>query len=320
LLTAQAIVTTCTGAGHDVLQDQCFEWILIDEATQATEPSTLVPICSRCSFSARSLCLLGDPLQLPPTLLSMKALQLGLNRSLFERLMQQGLQPGLLDVQFRMHPSISEFPAMHFYKGLVRTGVEGSSRTPISGFDWPHDGERRVAFVAVSEAGKDKGKGKGKGKGKHATSCLEEMRGHSYRNTAEAEVLMQVLSKILEAVGTSHSASISVAVVAPYSAQRSLIENRLRNVSNCCGCQVRVATVDALQGSECDLVLFSATRSNPSGSLGFVADARRANVALTRARRGVIVFGDPETLRSDRTWGSWLSWATSAMSDCIAWQ
>ena len=71
-----------------------------------------------------------------------------------------------------------------------------------------------------------------------------------------------------------------------------------------------MSTVDGFQGAEADLILFSAVRANLSGRLGFLRDTRRANVALTRARRGLVVFGDAQTFRESKgsVWANWLRW------------
>jgi hypothetical protein len=74
--------------------------------------------------------------------------------------------------------------------------------------------------------------------------------------------------------------------------------------------QIEVSSVDGFQGREKEIILFSCVRSNTSGTLGFLADARRVNVAFTRARRGLIVFGHPPTLGCELgTWARWLAWA-----------
>merc|ERR1712070_1100654 len=96
-------------------------------------------------------------------------------------------------------------------------------------------------------------------------------------------------------------------------AQRDLLR-RLIAKSRVVPQDITIATVDALQGAERDLIFFSATRSNSSGAVGFLADARRMNVALTRARYGVIVFADPETLGRDPHWAAWLAWVRSSES------
>ncbi|CAE7383708.1 ANKRD50 [Symbiodinium natans] len=125
--------------------------------------------------------------------------------------------------------------------------------------------------------------------------------GTSYENPGEAEVVAGHVDELLRTESVE-----SLAVIAPYAAQRNLLERRLAEL----GVQhpkLQVATVDALQGDERDVVIFSATRSNDVGVLGFLSDPRRANVLLTRARRGLCVVGDARTLRCDPTWGAWLA-------------
>ena len=117
---AQVLCCTCIGSGHEILDGRKFPRVLIDEATQATEPATLVPLVR----GARQVVLIGDHRQLPPTVISRRAEKGGLDRSLFERLIDMGISPSILTTQYRMHPAISEFPNTQFYDGVLEDGVE----------------------------------------------------------------------------------------------------------------------------------------------------------------------------------------------------
>ncbi len=131
---AQVLCCTCIGSGHDLLDGRRFSRVLIDEATQATEPAALVPIVK----GSRQVVLVGDHRQLPPTVISRRAEGGGLSRSLFERLVDMGIKPLLLNTQYRMHPSISEFPNSQFYGGMLEDGVNGSEREAPPGMLWPN--------------------------------------------------------------------------------------------------------------------------------------------------------------------------------------
>eukprot|EP00434_Breviolum_minutum_P032058 symbB.v1.2.028350.t1/scaffold2996.1/size65695/5 len=297
LRAARVVVATCTGSGHELLSSVAFRWLLIDEATQATEPAALIPICR--SSGAQQLVLLGDPQQLPPTVLSAQAIRWGLSTTLFDRLRRQKHVPMLLDVQFRMHPMLCSFPAAAFYGGQVQTSVDITSQLLAFEFRGVHGREKQI--------------------------------GSSFCNSSEADVVMSILSQLTTDLQ-------SILLVAPYRAQRALLERRLADlrykdhrlqalqplqdatsiilaILRGFGLSMvelrrqngdQVSTIDALQGGECDLLIFSATRSNTAGVVGFLSDKRRVNVVLTRARRGLIVVGDPRTLAHDATWAAWL--------------
>ncbi|CAE7215477.1 unnamed protein product, partial [Symbiodinium necroappetens] len=294
----QVVVTTCAGAGHNLLQGQTFPRVLIDESTQSVEPTTLLPMSVGCEH----LVLIGDHRQLPPTVVSDDAKRLGLDKSLFARLAEEDESqpevdaiavPVLLNEQRRMHPSIARFPNLYFYRGLVHDKAPG--RAPIRGVKWPQSGDFRLWLVDC------------KGQAGHC----EEQQGTSWRNAAEADAVVRFLRHLLDPNQRNQSGPGSVAteevvVLTPYLQQKELLQGRLRGVPELK--EVRVSTVDGFQGAEADLVVFSAVRSNREGRLGFLQDTRRANVALTRARRGLVVFADAETLRQadGSIWAEWL--------------
>ena len=129
---AQIICCTCIGSGADILDNMNFERVLVDEATQATEPAVLVPLTRLC----RQLVLVGDHCQFPPTVLSTRAEEEGLGVPLFSRMVACGVPPFMLDTQYRMHPSIAMFPSDLFYGGKLLNGVSPPERRPLAGFPW----------------------------------------------------------------------------------------------------------------------------------------------------------------------------------------
>lgn len=322
----QIVVTTCASAGHELLQGMSFPRVLVDECTQSVEPSTLIPLSHGCAH----LVLIGDHRQLPPTVVTAEARRGGLERSLFARLAASGAdaaadgagntsvavaEPVLLDEQRRMHPSIAAFPNEHFYAGRVRDAVP--ELPPVPGIPWPHGGEVRVLLVDVPAAG------------------AEEREGTSWRNSAEAEAVLGLVLHVLESGRGRRGEAASVAavpplppqevsVITPYLQQKQALQAHFAQQAAKAGVQpsaataglgrVRVNTVDGFQGAESDLVIFSAVRSNLEGRLGFLLDERRANVLLTRARRGLVVFADAATMRRAKgsVWARWLAWADGA--------
>jgi len=185
-----------------------------------------------------------------------------------------------------MHPSIAEFPALRFYGGgLYDAPGLAEGRAPVPGFAWPSS----VCRVCLVDCGTD--------------DSVEES-GRSRSNTREAEVLVHVLERCLSA-GTP---AANVAVITGYSAQQALLRRLVAALGSAAE-GVKVDTVDGFQGAERDLVLVSTVRANKEHEVGFMRDPRRVNVLLTRARRGLIAFGDAATLEGEaETWRPWLQW------------
>ena len=282
---AQIICCTCIGSGSDILDMfGPLEHILVDEATQATEPAILVPIIRGC----RQLVLVGDHCQLPPTVLSTRAEEEGHGVPLFSRMVACGVPPFMLDTQYRMHPCIAQFPSDLFYGGLLQNGVSAPERRPLPGFSWPRE-EFPVAFVPVYGVEMDDGVSK--------------------YNEAEAAAACDAVAALMSG---GHCSVSDIAVVTPYAAQARLIRRLIRQLIRDTGPPyVEVSSVDGFQGREKEAIVFSAVRSNDYGAIGFTSDWRRVNVSFTRARRALIVIGNDQTLRrgDPDTWMPWLAWA-----------
>jgi superfamily I DNA and/or RNA helicase len=275
---AQVICCTCIGSGNEILDGRKFPQVLIDESTQATEPAALVPLVR----GARQVVLVGDHKQLPPTVLSFRAEENGLKRSLFERLIDLGIEPLLLTTQYRMHPAISKFPNQQFYSNKLIDGVNSENRPAPAGLLWP-DWENPIAFVPIN--------------GGETVSPD----GTSRENPLEVSWVLKILEDLLEAGELTQK---DIGIITPYAGQVRAIRNSMSERLD----DVEVRTVDGYQGREKEVIIFSCVRSNPEKNVGFLSESRRLNVALTRAKRGLIVIGDPDTLRSDKNWKAWLDY------------
>ena len=274
LRQAQVVCSTCVGVGSDQLDGFNFPAVLLDEASQVTESSSLVPLCRACD----QLVLVGDQCQLPPTVASRAALAVGAGEPLFNRLVAAGVRPLLLDTQYRMHPGISEFPTDLFYGGALKDGITADARTAPAGFRWPNE-KIPVAFVPV----------------RHGYEVSE---GVSKTNQAEVDEVHRIVHGLVEA-GLPAS---EIGVVSPYASQVRALKRTFRG-------SVEVNSVDGFQGREKECIVISTVRASPSGSVGFLADWRRVNVAFTRPRSALIVVGNPDTLyREQDTWRPWLRW------------
>jgi len=282
LCACDVVVATCSGAGDEsLLGELSFSWAVVDEATQATEPACMLPL-----VRARAALLVGDAAQLPPTVVSEAACQGGLELSLPERL--QAVAPSLLlDTQYRMHPALAAFPSLRFYRGRVRSAPTEEQRPAPPGFPWPSHAQP-LAFMDVRHGAERR-----------------DAAGDSVSNAAEATLCAHIVHGLLCA---QHGLKAhQLGVVTPYAAQVRLIGRALRSrLGAAAAAEVSVRSVDGFQGQERELILFSAVRANADRQLGFTADARRLNVALTRAKRGLIVLGQRQTLRADPHWAAWL--------------
>lgn len=304
LRDADVICTTTIASGGDIVSHLNFGCILMDEAAQATELSAIVPILLR--GSAR-LVLVGDHCQLPPTIQSLEAETRGLSVSLYSRFVGQGVEPFFLNTQYRSHPKIAEFSANAFYGGLLQSGVDPEKRPAPKGFIWPSD-KAPVCFLEVPER--------------------ESRSGDSKENHAEAKKVQETVSALLSAGElTCHD----IGVVTPYMGQvralrkslREQLQPMLRRLQRSARDDwqkydakfLEIGSVDGFQGREKEIIVFSAVRSNNYGRVGFLADWRRLNVMLTRARRGLIVIGHAATLMHDPFWQQWLEFC--GKNDCI---
>ena len=285
---AEVVATTCSGAGDSVLKGLAFPFVLVDEATQATEPTSLIPIVQQC----QQLTLIGDPQQLAPTLTSANKppeepssdvpppSQLAV--TLFHRL-RRVLPSFFLDKQHRMHPVLAEFPSQTFYEGRLKSAPSVAKQHPLN-IPWINQ-DRPLVFIDVP-------------------ACIdahfsESRVGTSYKNDAEGEVVVEVIKSLIN----YQVSPLEIAVLTPYMGQVQCIRDKLSlHVKG-----VEVCTIDGFQGREKEIIIFSTVRSNHHGELGFTNDKYRMNVLLTRAKHAVIGVGCRVTLSAgSELWDKWL--------------
>ncbi|KAJ4846831.1 ATP-dependent helicase NAM7 [Turnera subulata] len=282
--SADVICCTCVGAGDPRLANFRFRQVLIDESTQATEPECLIPLV----LGAKQVVFVGDHCQLGPVIMCKKAARAGLAQSLFERLVLLGVKPIRLQVQYRMHPSLSEFPSNSFYEGTLQNGVTVNERQS-SGIDFPWPVPNRPMFFYVQM-------------GQEEISAS----GTSYLNRTEAANVEKIVTTFLR----SGVVPSQIGVITPYEGQRAYIVNYMsRNgaLRQQLYKEIEVASVDSFQGREKDYIILSCVRSNEHQGIGFLNDPRRLNVALTRARYGIVILGNPKVLSKQPLWNSLLT-------------
>lgn len=286
-----------------------FDAVVVDEATQCCELELLIALQHGC----RLCVLVGDHRQLPPTILSSVAHDGGMGVSLFERLLEAGTPYSMLTTQYRMHPAISAAPNALFYGGQLKDGVGHlTPPPPPSGWvAWPSSWRSRpVALLSVPHG-------------------LESSVHRSYQNRAEAKIVARLVVCVLKDAVASGKSAMSTAkglgVITPYAAQARLLATQLQSevrgeseVLKAALKQLDIRTVDGFQGREKEMVIISTVRANGKKSVGFLRDSRRANVALTRARRGLVVVGDPNTLsRASTCWAPWVAHARKSGLEAV---
>ncbi|OCH91849.1 hypothetical protein OBBRIDRAFT_886653 [Obba rivulosa] len=285
LREADIICSTLSGSAYDYLEELDFDLIIIDEAAQSIELSSLIPLKYRCSRCV----MVGDPQQLPPTVKSQEACKFGYDRSLFVRLHRQNSSAAhLLSIQYRMHPDISRLPSQLFYDKRLQDGPDMAVKTRRPWHSHPKFGTYK--FFNVS-AGREEAGPSG---------------GHSLINRVEAQVAVALFNRLRQEF-KAFDFDFKVGIISMYRGQivelRRLFEQRFgAEISG----TVDFNTVDGFQGQEKDVIILSCVRAGPGvQSVGFLRDVRRMNVALTRAKSSLFVLGHASTLeRSDEVWRS----------------
>ncbi len=270
--SATVLCSTTTGLDSGILGQRRFDLAVIDEACQSTEPGGWIPL-----LRSDRLILAGDHCQLPPTVVSQQAANEGLNISLLERLIEHhgdGIARRLA-IQYRMHEAIMDFSSAEFYEGTLAadSAVVGHRLCDLPNVSSSQLTDEPILFIDTAGAGYDE---------------QTERDGESRLNPREAEVVATKVGALIEA-GVS---PYEIAVIAPYAAQVRLLRDRLLDEH----ANLEVDTVDGFQGREKEAVIISLVRSNSRGEIGFLDDVRRMNVALTRARRKLVVIGDSATI------------------------
>jgi len=298
-----------------------FDLLIIDEACQCTELTSLIPF----SYNINQSILIGDPKQLPPTIKSHKIEKYDYGKSLFERI-QEGSPSSevfLLDTQYRMHPSISKLSSKCFYEGKIIDGPNVKSSEWIK--EWTKSKDSKFGPVLFY----------------NVEGYVDNNRGSSFYNEVEANQVINFISELLQTYPDIcfHK---KISIISPYSAQvyyikrklKELYKRSLKNLWEYMGFtnektlkfynddieiesderyknllleenifdHINISTVDSFQGQENDIIIISTVRSD--GKIGFLKDKRRLNVSISRSRYSLIIFGDSSTLIKNRDWNN----------------
>jgi predicted DNA helicase len=276
---AEVVCSTSSTSGSEIMDGRNYQLLVLDEATQSTEPEALIPL-----VKADRAVLAGDHRQLPPTILNEETGKEGLAVSLFERLLQVHGEKikEMLKVQYRMNRAIMEFPSREFYSGELEadrsvrewTLKDLELKEPESGLmKKVFDPGKPVIFLDT------------------VNNSSEEDRirdSKSYYNSTEGDLSVRILES---AIGAGMNPT-DVAVISPYRDQAGWIKSRIDDEV------IEIDTVDGFQGREKEMIILSLVRTNEDGNIGFLNDLRRLNVSITRAKKKLVIIGHSPTVSS----------------------
>ncbi len=290
-----ANVVTCTliGSESEVMQKRKFRTVIIDEAAQALEGATWVPItkCSKVIFA-------GDPFQLPPTVKSMKARKLGLNVTMIEKCLQRNLPSSLLKVQYRMNELIMGFSNVQFYSKQLQADLSVKDHQ----LDIPDN--IPVVFIDTAGCGFEE--------------KIEPVYQSRY-NPDEFQIIEEHLLLLFKAHEVKELNFPMIALISPYREQvyhmqKTIVDLGINHST------ITINTIDGFQGQERDVVYISLVRSNSKAEIGFLGDTRRMNVAMTRARKKLVIVGDSATIGNHPFYQSFLEYCEKYGQYQTAWE
>lgn len=276
------VCATLSGSAHHVLLSlqMYFETIVIDEAAQSVELSALIPL----KYGCKQCIMVGDPNQLPPTVLSQEAANLKYEQSLFVRMFANFPERvHMLDVQFRMHPEISRFPSAEFYRDKLKDGAHNHVQTRR---EW-HFAELFGPYRFFDVSGQQE----------------QSTRTKSLFNRAEATVAFE-LYKLLEGFFGREFLNGKIGIISPYKEQVNVLKKTFqRKFGDSILKEIDFNTIDGFQGQEKDIIIMSCVRAQQDKKgVGFLGDTRRMNVAITRAKSSLWVLGNEKSLIGNPVW------------------
>jgi superfamily I DNA and/or RNA helicase len=312
---AEVITATLVGSANQVLNGRRFDTVFIDEAAQALEPATWIPI-----LKAEKVVLAGDHWQLPPTVKSMEADRKGLSKTLLEKcILRHKKLDNSVDVmlrkQYRMNEVIMQFSNEQFYENQliadekVQTWVIGEDIAPVEFIDTAGCGFEEIPNPETG----------------------------STFNPEEAKLLFRHLENLIQEIDNQCiDTTFSIGIISPYKAQTHLLKEELENFKKKYAgkssfnaekkeehglfIDIEANTIDSFQGQERDIIYISLVRSNSEGEIGFLKDTRRMNVAMTRARKKLVVIGDSATLANFKFYANFLNYIEQINAYKSAWE
>lgn len=284
LQNAQVIACTLVGAANMLLKGKMFSTVFIDEASQGLEPATWIPI-----LKAQRVVLAGDHKQLPPTVKSREAAKGGLDITLFEKAITRNKADVMLQEQYRMNTKIMAFSGKMFYNDKLFANKLVENHTVF-------ENDEPLVFIDTAGCG-----------------YTEMYETESCQNNEEAALLVKHLAKYLDELvymGLDYVPE-NIGIISPYRAQVTLLAELINDTPDLTAEQkkrITVNTIDSFQGQERDVIYISLVRSNDEGEIGFLSDIRRMNVAITRARKKLVITGDSATIGNHPFYSSFIDY------------
>lgn len=296
LYGAHVIACTLVNAVHPVLKDLKFRTVVIDEAAQALQPATWIPI-SRAS----RVVLAGDPFQLPPTVKSLEAKRQGFGITLLEKCVERFPDVNFLNVQYRMNELIMDFSNAQFYDNQLVAADE------VAAWQLPVGDIQPIVFIDTAGAGFE-----------------EEVNEETLSkfNSGEYFILREHFLQLAKRLEEQEEETPSIGIIAPYRAQILHIKNEFLEDKECAPFQdfITINTIDGFQGQERDMIYITLVRSNEKSEIGFLNDYRRMNVAMTRARKQLVIIGDSSTIGNDKFYGDFIEYVEKIGGYRSAWE
>ncbi|TDQ11440.1 AAA domain-containing protein [Pedobacter metabolipauper] len=293
---AQVITATLVGANYYTIRNLTFNTVVIDEAGQALEPACWIPI-----LKASKVILAGDHCQLPPTIKSADAARKGLSTTLLEKCALQFPEAvTVLEEQYRMNEQIMGYSSRIFYNDQLKAHETVAQRTLFAS-------DNPLSFIDTAGCAFD-----------------EKAEGTSVTNPEEAVFLLKHLRQYLAELAAHYTLANfpTIGIISPYQQQIRVLKELVLNDPELqeYTAYLTVNTIDSFQGQERDIVYLSLTRSNAERSIGFLADIRRMNVAMTRAKQKLVVIGDSTTLSRLPFYADFISYADGLQAYKSAWE
>ena len=285
---SEVVLTTLIGASHNYLKDRIFKTCIIDEASQALEPE-----CWNVILKSERTVLVGDHKQLPPTVKSKEAEILGYNNTLLDILAPQLHHCYMLMEQYRMNDKILQFSNNRYYEGKVQSALNVVNHTILSD-------ELPLIFIDTAGTGFEE----------------EQVPGEmSHFNSGEFNIMREHLLSIYE-----RALGHSIGIITPYAEQVRYIRKEVEEDKQLHPLDLSIDSIDGFQGQERDIIYLSLVRSNDRGIIGFLSDERRLNVALTRAKKKLVVIGDSATLTIHPAYSQFIEYVEKQGKYMSAWE
>lgn len=286
--SAQVICATFVGSSEEILRNRHFSSLFIDEAGQSLEPACWISI-----KKSDKVIFAGDHLQLAPTIKSELALKKGLGITLFEKLIKKFPESSvLLDTQYRMNEKIMDFSNQELYDSKLKADISVKDKVLF-------EDDKPVLFIDTAGCGFNE-------------SINEKSR--SFYNTDEINIIINHLNMYMPQINEN----VTIGIISPYKEQVLEIEKSIDKTIYT-NANISIDTVDGFQGQEKDIIYISLVRSNENNEIGFLSDIRRMNVAMTRAKKKLIIIGDSATISENKFYSDFLDYIDKIEAYESAW-